>query len=38
MEKLDKLEKEEEQREKDGFYKLDALEYDSGKSVLDDQV
>merc|ERR1711887_199567 len=29
MEKLDKLEKEEEQREKDGFYKLDALEYDS---------
>ena len=31
MAKLDALEKEEEEREKNGFYKLDGLNYDSGK-------
>ena len=31
MEKLAALEKEEEERERTGFYKLDGLEYDSGK-------
>ena len=29
--KLDALEKEEEEREKNGFYKLDGLNYDSGR-------
>lgn len=31
MAKLDALEKEEEEREKNGFYKLDGLNYDSGR-------
>ena len=34
MAKLDALEKEEEEREKNGFYKLDGLNYDSGKKTL----
>ena len=33
MEKLAALEKEEEEREQTGFYKLDGLEYDSGKII-----
>ena len=34
MAKLDALEKEEEEREKNGFYKLDGLNYDSGKTMV----
>ena len=34
MSKLEALEKEEEEREQNGFYKLDALEYDSGQKFL----
>lgn len=38
MEKLAALEKEEEEREQNGFYKLDGLEYDSGTRVLFGQI
>ena len=36
MEKLEKLEKEELEREKSGFYKLDALEFDSDDQEIAD--
>lgn len=36
MAKLDALEKEEEEREKNGFYKLDGLNYDSGRYSVPD--
>ena len=38
MSKLDALEKEEEEREKNGFYNLDGLNYDSGKIQNSGQI
>ena len=38
MEKLAALEKEEDEREQNGFYKLDGLNYDSGTQVLFGQI
>ena len=34
LDKLSALEKEEEEREQNGFYNLDGLEYDSGRSIV----